>query len=273
MNNDDINNANNKKNIKIYVINIFIILAILAAILIYIFNVEGIENIKALLQSANYAWILLGALCLVGMWLAEAITIHLPLKKLYPNQKFLNSVKITMVGQLFNNITPFASGGQPMQAYVMHREGKIASNSLSILSMKFVITQTTLIIFTIAVVLSQFSFFAGLFQDLVWIGLIGIILNIILVAILIVAGYNKNFVMKITLPILKLISKIHIGKHQLIKNIDETIQKFDASVTNFSNQFKNMVRKVKTLKTGWLFNIYSFIYKVIQKSTFHIHLI
>ena len=29
-----------------------------------------------------------------------------------------------MIGGLFNNITPFASGGQPMQSYVMYREGQ-----------------------------------------------------------------------------------------------------------------------------------------------------
>lgn len=236
----EIHDVRNKKNKKIYAINIFIILLIFVGILLYMLHAEGIDNIKSLLKSADYKWVALGAIALIGMWVTEAITVHLPVKKLYPDQKFISSFKITMIGQLFNNITPFASGGQPMQAYVMYKEGRKPSDSLSILSMKFVITQTTLIIFTILVVLSQFDFFSGIFKDLVWIGIVGIIINILVVIALILSGMNKNFIMKISKPLIKLISKIHIGKFSFIKNPEKTIQKFDASVTNYSNQFRKM---------------------------------
>ena len=172
MEDSKVNNANDKKKKRIYIINLIVIIAIFVGLTIYVFSVESIENIRELMRTANYKWAMLGFLCLIGMWVAEAVTLHLPIKKLYPKQKFGNSFKITMIGQLFNNITPFASGGQPMQAYIMHKEGKRTSDSLSILSMKFIITQMTLIVFTIVVVLSQFNFFTKIFKDLVWIGIV-----------------------------------------------------------------------------------------------------
>lgn len=243
MDENDFQDLNSKKNKKIYIINIALIIAIFIALFIYLITVEGLENIKTLLNSANYLWVLAGFVCLLGMWLAEAISIHLPLKKLYPSQKLANSFKITMIGQLFNNITPFASGGQPLQAYIMYKEGKRPSNTLSILTMRFAITQTILIVFTILVVLSQFSFFSDIFRDYVWLGIVGIIVNVLLVIAIVLAGTNKNLVMKIAKPFIYLGSKIHIGKFRFIKDKESTTRKFDESVSNFSNQFRNLQKE------------------------------
>lgn len=255
MDESKLNNVNSKKNKKIYIINISLIIAIFIAVFSYMINVEGIDNIKNLLQRADYLWVIGGLLCLIGMWVTEAITIHFPIKKLYPNQNFKNSFKITMIGQLFNNLTPFASGGQPMQAYVMYKDGKRPSDSFSILSMRFIITQSILIIFTILVVISQFSFFIDIFKDYIWVGIIGIVLNILLVVLFIIAGLNKNFIMKIAKPLIIIGSKIHLGNHRLVKSKFLTIKKFDASVTRFSNQFKAMKNQKDTVAIMALFGL------------------
>ena len=114
--------------------------------------------------------------------------------------------------------------------------------------MRFIITQTILIIFTILVVLSQFNFFSTIFKDYIWLGIIGIFINILLVLIFILAGTNKNLIMKFAKPFIIIGSKIHIGKFRLVKNKISTIKKFDESVTNFNNQFKS-IQKQKGLIT------------------------
>lgn len=235
------------KDKKILIINIILVIAICIGVTIYMINVDGIDNIVAVLKAADYKWVLIGLLCLIGMWIAEAITVHIPIKKLYPDNKFSTSFKATMVGQLFNNLTPFASGGQLMEAYEFSKSGKRVSDALSILSMKFVIAQTTLIIFTMLVVISQFSFFAEAFKSYVWIGIIGILLNILIIILLFLAGTKKEFVMRISRSIIKLVGKIRIGKFRFIKDVDAKIEKFDESVTNFSNQFKEMKKQRKTV--------------------------
>ena len=109
-------NANNnqempvKKNKKKYAFNILIIIVIFSVFLIYMIKHDGIETIREILNTADYKWIIAGLVCLILVWLSESLCLHLPLKQIYPNQKFLNSVKINMIGQLFNNLTPFATG-------------------------------------------------------------------------------------------------------------------------------------------------------------------
>ena len=85
-------------------------------------NEDGAEHIGEVLSTANHLW--MAIVFLIMMWLAETMNLHIPLKKLYPTQKFTNTLKITMIGQLFNNLTPFSTGGQVMQVYEMNRSGK-----------------------------------------------------------------------------------------------------------------------------------------------------
>ena len=117
-------------NKKMTIINFALILVIFIGLLIYMFSVDGIENIIQVLKSVDYRWVMLGIVCLGINWICDAITLYIPLKRMYKKQTFKNAFKVTMIGQLFNNITPFASGGQPMQAYELSKTGKRVSDSL-----------------------------------------------------------------------------------------------------------------------------------------------
>lgn len=236
-----------KKNRKLYIFNIIFILGVLIGVFIYMFNVDGSENIGIILQNADYRWVLVGVLCLIGYWIIEAFSIHLPLKKLYPDQKFWDTYKVTMVGQLFNNLTPFASGGQFMEVYSLYKQGRRPSDTLSVLMMKFILMQTGLIMFTVAVVISQIGTFLDIFKDYMVLGIIGIGLNILLVLFLFLAGFKKSIIIKIAKPFIKLGGKLHIGKHRLVKDVDKTIENFSKSVENFNEQFKAMNKQKSTV--------------------------
>lgn len=224
----------------VIIISILFIIAIFVGTFAYMFNTDDIDSLGEILRTADYKWVLVGMICLLLMWLAETINMHIPLKRLYPTQKFTNSIKITMIGQLFNNLTPFSTGGQVMQVYEMGKSGKRTSDTLSILSMKFLVQQITMMVFTIIVLISQFRHFQDLFSQYLPIGIIGVTINIVLLAFLIAAGTNKEVIMKIARPIIKIVSKIRIGKFRFIKNPDERIESFEKSVENYNEQFQVM---------------------------------
>lgn len=140
------------------IFNFILIITIFAGLLIYMINVDGIDNIINLLHQVNYNWVIAGLICLIIYWICEAITLHVPLKRMYKSQNFGNSVKVSMIGQLFNNITPFSSGGQPMQAYELTKTGKRVSDSLSVLMLKFIVTQIALVVTTVIIVFAEFDF-------------------------------------------------------------------------------------------------------------------
>ena len=122
------------KNKKSSILNLAIIFIICSGLLIYMIKVDGIENIINVLNNVDYKWVFAGLICLIIQWICESLNLHIPIKKMYKDHKFSTSVRVAMIGQLFNNITPFSTGGQPMQAYELTKTGKRISNSLSAMS-------------------------------------------------------------------------------------------------------------------------------------------
>ena len=250
-------------NKKVIVFNFFLILAIFIGLFIYMVKVDGIDNIIQLLHQVNYKWVFAGIICLIIHWFCEASNLHTPIKKMYPNQTFTNSFKVSMLGQLFNNITPFSTGGQPMQAYELTKTGKRVSDSLSAMAMKFIITQTALVVSTLVVVFFEFDFFAKLMQEYVWIAILGFVVNILAIIVVILAGIKKKVITFFTTPVIKLLGKIHI-----LKNPEKTIEKLDKSIDNFREQFlfmkseKKMVLKMFITAVIQSFAYYSITYMV-----------
>ena len=223
------------ENKKMTILNFILIIVIFVGILIYMITVDGIDNIITVLKTVDYRWVLAGVGCLLIHWLCETITLHIPIKKMYPNHSFKNSIKVSMIGQLFNNVTPFSSGGQPMQAYELTKTGKRVSDSLSAMAMKFIITQTALVITTLIVVVIEFEFFKSLMQDYLWVAIVGFAVNIVAIILVILSGINKRVITIFTNPTIKLLGKIHI-----LKNPDNKLEKLDKSIDNFGEQFKYM---------------------------------
>lgn len=250
-------------NKKVIAFNFALILVIFVGLFIYMIKVDGIDNINELLHQVDYRWVMAGLVCLAIHWTCEASNLHTAIKKMYPNQRFTNSFKVSMLGQLFNNITPFSTGGQPMQAYELTKTGKRVSDSLSAMAMKFIITQTALVVSTIIVVFFEFSFFANLMQDYIWIAILGFIVNILAILVVILAGIKKKMITFFTTPMIRLLGKIHI-----FKKPEDTIEKLDKSIDNFREQFlfmkseKKMVLKMFLTAVIQSFAYYSITYMV-----------
>lgn len=252
---DDINENSNldenfkkqvdkSKDKKFTIFNIALIVLIFAGLLAYMIIVDGLDNILKVLNSVNYYWVLAGIICMVLSWISEAICLHIPIVKLYPNQKFSNSLRIMMIGQLFNNITPFCSGGQPMQAYYMHKDGKRVSDAFSVFSMKFVILQTALVIFTLIVTIFEWDYFKSLMDNFFLLAVFGFGINIIAIIFILIIGINHKLAINIVKPIIKFFGIIHI-----LKNVDEKIENLTKSFENFNYKFNEM-RKQKKIVIG-----------------------
>lgn len=227
-------------NRRMTILNFLLIIIIFVGLLTYMIQVDGINNIIEVLNHVDYKWVLAGLVCLIINWICEAINLHLPLKKMYKKQTMKNSIKVSMIGLLFNNITPFASGGQPMQAYELTKTGKRVSDSLSAMAIKFIITQSALVITTLIVVLFEFDFFKNLMQDYLWIAIVGFVVNILAIIVVVLAGTKKKIITTVTTPIIKGLGKIHI-----LKCPDKTLEKLNKSIDNFRTQFKFMKAEKK----------------------------
>ena len=223
------------------IINISVILIIFVAMSIYIYIVEGIDNIVKVLKTVDLRWAALGLLFIILYWLLEALSLYVVEKKFYKRQKFFDSVKVSTIGQLFNSITPFSSGGQPMQAVAMKCEGKSVSRSATILLIKFIAYQITLVFYTLIIILFEYSYFKNLVSGFVRLALIGFIVNFIVIVFLILIGAKKKIVLKFATLVYKFLGKIRV-----VKNPTEKVESISKSIDSFHEDFK-IIKKEKLM--------------------------
>ncbi|MCX8074576.1 MAG: flippase-like domain-containing protein [Clostridia bacterium] len=241
---------------KKYIINIGIIVGIFIALFIYMLIVDGWSNMVTVTKNVDFLWVFIGVACMFVYWFFDALVIDIICKKIYPKQKYSNSFKLSMIGQLFNNITLFSSGEQPVQTYIMNMEGKSVSNSASILLLKFIIFQATHVIYTAIILIFKYTYFKSLISNFVDLALIGFLVNFFVIIILILIGINRNISLGILRPTFKL-----LGKLRLIKNLDKKLLKLENEINSFHDQFKLFSKETTLI-------IKSFILTFVQLTAF-----
>ena len=75
-------------NKKVIIVNFLLIMMIFVGLFIYMLKVDGIDNIIQLIHQVDNKWVIAGLICLMIHWFCEASNLHIPLKKMYPNQTF-----------------------------------------------------------------------------------------------------------------------------------------------------------------------------------------
>ena len=147
-------------------VNYIIIGICLVIMLVTLFLTDSPENLWNALCTANPLWLLCGLGCMLAYWLLETRALFLVidgLRKVSQSNgrrlKPTECLRVSMVGQLFNCITPFASGGQPMQAYMLSKYGQSVGTASSALLARFIVYQFVLTVYSVVVLVFKFTFF------------------------------------------------------------------------------------------------------------------
>ena len=128
-------------------INILIMVFIVKACL---GETKGVPLNEIIKRQGNKLWWLMGGLGLILlMFFADTMMFYFLVKKSTGKKRFGLSCKVSVIGKYYDNITPFAVGGQPSQIMNLARGGVSAGVATSIPVIKLIIYNITytLIIF------------------------------------------------------------------------------------------------------------------------------
>lgn len=223
---------------KKYIINAIVALIVGCIAMGYL--LEGLNPPQIFLQIKGIIpiWIAIGLGCVISYWLFETMIQHLLVHKVYNRCSMWNAFKVVMTGHFFNALTPFATGGQPMQALLMTRQGIPLGTSVSILMTKFIIYQVILIIYSTFVLIAELKFFIVNINGLVYLSLIGFLVNLIVVAFLFIATFNKELLKKISIKVILLFAKL-----KLIKNKDKICLKILNQIDLFNENIRSLKKQ------------------------------
>lgn len=228
-------------------LNLIICAIAFLVMIFYLIFVDGIDNVINSFKAISPLFLVLGVVFMVGYWLLETWATHIMCKALHKEQKFSKTWFVSIIGQYFNCITPFASGGQPIQAYYLVKFGMPLGSSMTALLSKFIVYQFVLTIYSIATLIIGFRDFGAELEGkgLMIFVFIGFIINSAVIAFLIAIACFKKGTLKLANGLITLLAKIHIVKNPLKVRLY-----FNREVSKFYNNFqfikKNVVVLVKT---------------------------
>jgi uncharacterized protein (TIRG00374 family) len=143
-----------------------------------------------------------------------------------------------MVGQFFASITPFATGGQPAQVYMMRRMGVDGGTGTSIVILKSVLLQSVLVAYCFVLYFSNRFFLISNIPKFNTLFFIGIAASLLLLGLYALFMFKSNAADKAVHLFLKI---LHFFK--ITKNPDEKFNEIKKSLERFKEGFKILAKR------------------------------
>ncbi len=167
----------------------------------------------------------------------------------------LESIKHNVITQFFNGITPFSTGGQPMEIYMLTKHGINANRGTMIILQNFIFYQIALVLLGLLAVSYNYAFHIfpnnTVLKNLV---LLGFSINTLVAVGVILISISHKFTRFL---VHKLISFFSYFK--IIKNKEEKQNKWDKRLKEFHECAKSLRKRKMLFVGGVFFNLLSLV--------------
>lgn len=196
-----------------------------AVLCIWLLKQYSIQALWKMMLGMRPLWILAALGLMVVYWVFESLGLHLAVSRFVPTQNPGDTFCATMIGQFFNCITPFSSGGQPMQAWYLVKKGVSLSFASCSLLIKFIVYQFVLTIYSALTLLLCFKSFAGRVSSIGWLIFVGFGVNLLVITGLLCLGFLRRPTEKVLYGSVSLLKKVKLISEQAASKAKERIQK------------------------------------------------
>ncbi|MEG2321961.1 MAG: flippase-like domain-containing protein [Bacilli bacterium] len=218
-----------------------IIIVITTILVLYFALKDNYLEIIPLLFKASLPFLILGFLLVLSYCFFKACLLHNIINK-FKKYSFTKTFNLQIMTFFFNGITPFATGGQPFQVYVLAKAGLTLSEGTSVIAQESILHQISIIILSVIVLILNNIFNICKINNSLLI--LGFLINLVVLILLFVLAYFK----KIDKIVIKWLIKV-LTKFKIIKHKDQTILKINEAVNEFNIGSKILLNnKLRLLK-------------------------
>ena len=220
------------------ILNFAFIFGTLAVVLLIGFNGQEMTGAVEALKSIGPQWIILCALAWVGYLLFDALSVHHFLKSQGHGIPLRSSLFVAISGMYYSNITPGATGGQPMQVYYLKKRNVPIGIGTSALTVKLFAFQFMLAVLGTILWIAYKDYIALQLGGNMWILIIGYVYNVIIVAFTVMMATSKRLVHFFVMLVIKAGVKL-----RLIKDPATTRAKWEDVIDTFHNSVMMITRR------------------------------
>lgn len=223
----------NKRSIKKYIV-LFILLAVL--VLFVILKSADIESVWNAMKNADPRWLAAGLALAAVFNVAEGINLRTVLKSFGYRVTFGQGMKYAYIGYFFSSVTPSATGGQPVQLYVMNKDKiHVAHGTMALL---IELTSFQIVAFFMENIAAFWIFSGRIHLDKVMLVLVlvGYVMNLLFIAALVVVILSERLKKKIVNIIRFFVLKFPVRQKEKINGkIEDVLGDFESCKDFFKN--------------------------------------
>lgn len=178
---------------------------ILLGVLIFAYLLRDV-NVKFLINdfdNLNWWWIAVATLCVLLYLGLEGVVTKILMNDQTRGFSFKDALRVPLVEQLFNGITPFSTGGQPAQLFIMLQTGVDGGRASSALLMKFIVFQAMIVINFLISLIIGFNYIAEKMSYLSLFVIFGFMIHLFVIVSLLMIMYWHAFTKKLMSIVIK----------------------------------------------------------------------
>lgn len=225
---------------------IVLVIMIMVGVLIFGFSLRNVNlnQVARDIVHLNVGWMLAALLCIILYLGFESVATKVLVESNGDKLTWKDAIRIPLIEQLFNGLTPFSSGGQPAQLVALMQSGIEGGRASSVLLMKFVVFQSMVVINFIFSLLIGFQYLEEKIRFLSWFVLFGFMIHLAVIIGLLMIMYWHNFTKRlislIFIPIKKFTSKERYNSWRV--SIDQKVDSFYHESVRMKTQWRLLVK-------------------------------
>mgnify|MGYP000965001279 CR=1 FL=1 len=217
-----------KKN---YIFSYIYIIATVVVIYFIISKNLDVDQLNRTISGLNYTWLAVSILSILLYWASDALLIRQIIPYIAQEKAgFPACVKYSIIGLYYGALTPFATGGQPVQIIYMKNDGIGIGKSTAIICVKSFAYSASISILYLLLIAAKGRFFYTNYPSFFWISLLGFLVNMIGLAGILTAMKYPVIARKICKSIVLVLHKIRV-----IQNPDKHYARVDRTIDEFAS--------------------------------------
>lgn len=227
-----------------------IVLLLVSFLVLFFVLKDDFDQIVKTLFTMNPMFLIIAVIGILLYIFFKSLALYSTVKNEVEGYTLWKAVKHNMITQFFNGITPFSTGGQPMEIYMLHQKGIRIPKATNLIMQTFIFYQVALVFFGIIAVVfnSMFSYFnvSSLLNGLI---LLGFSINTFVAILLFVVSFSKKsnaWLLKTGLNILT--------KLKIVKDKEKTYVAWKDRLDDFHESASHLKKNKGLFLKGVIYN-------------------
>ncbi|RDY23104.1 UPF0104 family protein [Romboutsia maritimum] len=244
----------------------YIFLILLAGLTIYLVSKNlDITMLKSVIKMVDKKFILLGIVSVVFYIMLEAIVLRIIIDSIYKVKVRFLGFKLASMGFYYNLVTPFASGSQPMQVYILNKFKMPLGKATAVVTNKSIIYQLVVTLYCTVLAITNMGILKKQMPVIIPFIYLGIAINMFTLVIVALIVLNPVKIKKFSKFFIKHASKVKVLRflENKLNNIEHFIDEYSESIGMFAKNKKILATTIliTVIQLSAYFSISFWVYK------------